>query len=43
VASSRPTPAVIYRVFDEIGGRQVPRYSNTRPPSGDYEVVAQLR
>lgn len=43
VASSGRTPAVIYRVFDEIDGRQVPRYSNTRPPGGNYEVVTKFR
>ena len=32
---------VIYKTTEHINGRAVPRYSNHKPASGDYEVVAR--
>jgi soluble lytic murein transglycosylase-like protein len=31
----------IYKTFEIVDGRVVPRYSSTRPPTGSYEVVVQ--
>jgi soluble lytic murein transglycosylase-like protein len=33
------TRRVIYKVFDLVDGQPVPRYTDTRPSSGPYEVV----
>jgi hypothetical protein len=30
---------VIYKTTEVVDGRAVPRYSDTKPASGDYEVV----
>ena len=32
-------PFVLYRTVDTVDGRPVPRYTNVRPASGEYEVV----
>jgi soluble lytic murein transglycosylase-like protein len=31
----------IYKTFEIVDGRVIPRYSSTRPPTGSYEVVVQ--
>jgi hypothetical protein len=33
------TRRVIYKVFELVDGQPVPRYTDTRPSSGPYEVV----
>ena len=32
---------LVYKTTEQIDGRDVPRYSNHKPASGDYEVVAR--
>lgn len=34
---------VIYKTVEIVGGREIPRYSNTRPASGPYEIVTRVR
>jgi hypothetical protein len=34
---------VIYKTVEIVAGREIPRYSNTRPASGPYEVVTRVR
>jgi len=34
---------VIYKTVEIIDGRPVPRYSDTKPASGEYEIVGQRR
>ena len=31
----------IYKTFEIVDGRVIPRYSSTKPPTGSYEVVVQ--
>ena len=38
VASNR---LVIYKTFEIVDGRAVPRYSSRKPATGTYEVVVQ--
>jgi soluble lytic murein transglycosylase-like protein len=38
-----PPPPPIYKVIQVIDGRSVPFYSNTKPASGPYEVLAPQR
>ena len=44
-ANRRPSAAsalgrIIYKTIDLIDGRPVPRYSNSKPDSGSFEIVA---
>ena len=32
---------VVYKTTEHIDGRDVPRYSDHKPASGDYEVIAR--
>jgi len=36
-------PFVLYRTLDIVDGRPVPRYTNVRPASGEYEVVRRAK
>ena len=38
--TSRPAPGIrMYKVFDTVDGRQVVKYTNTKPEGGNYEEV----
>jgi soluble lytic murein transglycosylase len=41
VLASRAPALVIYKTTQIVGGREVPRYTNEKPP-GEYEVIARL-
>ncbi len=43
VLDDAPAKGVIYKTVEIVNGRPVPRYSDTRPASGAYEVVTRLR
>ena len=34
---------IVYRVFEEVDGEQVVRYTNVKPKSGQFEVVQARR
>jgi len=38
-----PAPKPIYKTFEIVDGREVPRYSDTKPASGRYEVIGGPR
>jgi soluble lytic murein transglycosylase-like protein len=40
-AAARTPTLVIYKTMQMVGGREVPRYSNVKPASGDYQVVSR--
>ncbi len=35
-----PTKRLVYKIVEMVDGRPVPRYSNTKPSSGPYEIIA---
>jgi soluble lytic murein transglycosylase-like protein len=35
------TPRIIYKTFEIVDGRAVPRYSSRKPATGTYEIVVQ--
>ncbi len=37
------TGTTIYKTYDVVGGRRIPRYSNVQPASRDYEVADRPR
>jgi soluble lytic murein transglycosylase-like protein len=41
--SAVSTERAIYKTIEFINGRPLPRYSDTKPTSGDYEIVALAR
>ena len=43
VLATRAPRIVIYKTTEMIDGREVPRYSSTRPASGDYEIITRGR
>jgi len=40
-AQAAPSKPVVYKTFELIDGRVVPRYSTRKPASGTFEIVAQ--
>jgi soluble lytic murein transglycosylase-like protein len=41
--SAQTRKRVIYKTVELVDGREVPRYSDTKPASGPYEVVSRTR
>jgi hypothetical protein len=41
--SAQARKRVIYKTVEVVDGREVPRYSDTKPASGPYEVVSLTR
>jgi hypothetical protein len=34
-------PRIIYKTFEIVDGRAIPRYSSRKPATGSYEIVVQ--
>ncbi len=35
------TRSAVYKTFEIVDGRAIPRYSSQRPPTGTFEIVVQ--
>lgn len=43
VLATRAPRTVIYKTIEVIDGREIPRYSGTRPATGEYEIITRGR
>ena len=41
--STQTRKRIIYKTIEIVDGRSIPRYSDTKPASGNYEIISRIR